>query len=45
MDQRITWWARQLKKAGLDGDMDQLRARALTDLLTGTDSRPGRVHR
>jgi hypothetical protein len=26
-DQRITWWAKQLKKAGLDGDMDQLRAR------------------
>ena len=41
MDQRITWWARQLRDAGLDGDMDQLRARALTDLVTGTDSRPG----
>ena len=41
MDQRITWWARQLRAAGLDGDMDQLRARALTDLVTGTDSRPG----
>src|SRR5207248_3201926 len=40
-DQRITAWARQLKKAGLDGDMDQLRARAFLDLLTGTDSRPG----
>jgi hypothetical protein len=24
-DQRITAWARELKKAGLDGDMDQLR--------------------
>jgi hypothetical protein len=23
-DQRITWWAKRLKKAGLDGDMDQL---------------------
>jgi hypothetical protein len=41
MDQRITWWARQLRTAGLEGDMDQLRARALTDLVTGTDSRPG----
>ena len=41
MDQRITWWARQLRNAGLEGDMDQLRARALTDLVTGTDSRPG----
>src|SRR6185437_11594445 len=40
-DHRITWWARQLKKAVLDGDMDQLRARAFPDLLTGTDSRPG----
>src|SRR5690348_2336769 len=40
-DQRITAWARQLKKAGLEGDMDQLRARAYLDLLTGTDSRPG----
>jgi len=40
-DQRITAWARQLKAAGLEGDMDQLRARAYLDLLTGTDSRPG----
>ena len=39
-DHKITWWARQLKKAGLEGDMDQLRARAFLDLLTGTDSRP-----
>ncbi|HET9975649.1 MAG TPA: DUF222 domain-containing protein, partial [Streptosporangiaceae bacterium] len=39
-DHKITWWARQLKAAGLDGDMDQLRARAFLDLLTGTDSRP-----
>jgi hypothetical protein len=39
-DHRITWWARQLKAAGMDGDMDQLRARAFLDLLTGTDSRP-----
>src|ERR1700685_4199494 len=39
-DQRITWWASQLKKAGLDGSMDQLRARAYLDLLLGKDSRP-----
>jgi hypothetical protein len=40
-DQRIGWWARQLKRAGLDGSMDELRARAYMDLLLGTDSRPG----
>ena len=39
-DQRVTAWARQLRQAGLDGDMDQLRARAFMDLLLGTDSRP-----
>src|SRR5215472_7491316 len=39
-DQRITAWARELKKAGLDGDMDVLRARAYLDLLLGQDSRP-----
>ena len=39
-DQRITWWALQLKAAGLDGDMDELRARAYLDLLLDTDSRP-----
>ena len=39
-DQRITAWARQLKRAGLDGDMDELRARAYLDLLLGKDSRP-----
>src|SRR5271156_1839504 len=38
-DQRITWWATQLKKAGLDGSMDELRARAYLDLLLGKDSR------
>src|SRR5580693_508919 len=38
--QRVTWWARQLKRAGLEGDMDQLRARAYLDILLGTDSRP-----
>ncbi len=39
-DQRVTAWARQLRKAGLEGGMDQLRARAFMDLLLGTDSRP-----
>ena len=41
-DQRITAWARQLKAAGLDGDMDVLRARAYLDILLGQDSRPRR---
>ena len=41
-DQRITAWARQLKAAGLEGDMDVLRARAYLDLLLGQDSRPSR---
>ena len=40
-DQRIAWWAGELKKAGLEGGMDVLRARALVDLLLGRDSRPG----
>jgi hypothetical protein len=39
-DQRITWWAKQLRKAGLDGDMDLLRARAFLDILLGIDSSP-----
>ena len=39
-DQRVTWWARQLRKAGLAGSMDELRARAYLDLLLGMDSRP-----
>ena len=39
-DQKITAWARQLKKAGLEGWMDELRARAYMDMLLGTDSRP-----
>ena len=38
--QRVTAWAKELKRAGLDGDMDQLRARAYLDILLGTDSRP-----
>jgi hypothetical protein len=37
-DQRIAGWARELKKAGLDGGMDELRARAFLDLLLGKDS-------
>jgi hypothetical protein len=41
-DQKITAWARQLKKAGLEGSMDELRARAYLDILLGQDSRPGR---
>jgi hypothetical protein len=39
-DQRVTAWAQELRKAGLDGGMDQLRARAYLDILLGTDSRP-----
>jgi hypothetical protein len=39
-DQKITARARELKKAGLDGSMDELRARAYVDLLLGRDSRP-----
>jgi len=39
-DQRITAWAHELRKAGLAGDMDVLRARAYLDLLLDVDSRP-----
>ena len=39
-DQRITAWAHELRKGGLAGDMDVLRARAYLDLLLGKDSRP-----
>jgi hypothetical protein len=39
-DQRISWWAGELKRAGLEGGMDELRARAFLDLVLGTDSRP-----
>jgi Domain of unknown function (DUF222) len=39
-DQRICWWAGELRQAGLEGGMDELRARAYLDLLLGTDSRP-----
>jgi hypothetical protein len=41
-DQRICWWAGELRRAGLDGGMDELRARAYLDLLLGKDSRPRR---
>jgi len=39
-DQRIGWWAGELKRAGLEGGMDELRARAFLDLVLGKDSRP-----
>src|SRR5690349_9893342 len=39
-DERITWWAGELKRAGLEGGMDELRARAFLDLVLGKDSRP-----
>lgn len=41
IDQRVSWWARQLKKAGLDGSFDELRAQAFADLMLSRDSRPG----
>ena len=40
-DERITAWAQQLRDAGLEGGLDELRARAYLDLLLGKDSRPG----
>ena len=40
-DERITARARELKAAGVEGGLDELRARALLDLLLGQDSRPG----
>jgi uncharacterized protein DUF222 len=39
-DQRINAWAKELRAAGLDGNMDALRARAYLDVLLGIDSRP-----
>ena len=39
-DQRICWWAGELRQAGLEGGTDELRARAYLDLLLGKDSRP-----
>jgi hypothetical protein len=40
VDERITWWADELCKAGLEGGTDAIRARALLDLLLNKDSRP-----
>jgi hypothetical protein len=39
-DQRVTAWAMELRKAGLEGGMDALRAQAFLDILLGMDSRP-----
>jgi hypothetical protein len=39
-DQRVSAWAKELRRAGLDGDMDMLRAQAFLDILLGMDSRP-----
>ena len=39
-DQRVTAWAKELKRAGVEGGMDALRARAYLDILLGMDSRP-----
>ena len=39
-DQAITAYARDLRAAGLDGTMDQLRARAFLDLALGVRSHP-----
>ncbi len=39
-DQRITAYARELRAAGLDGTMDQLRARAFLDFTLGVSSFP-----
>ena len=39
-DQQISWWAGELRTAGLEGGMDELRARAFLDLVLGKDSRP-----
>jgi hypothetical protein len=40
VDERVTWWADELRKAGLEGGTDAIRARALLDLLLNKDSRP-----
>jgi hypothetical protein len=39
-DRRITAWAHELRGAGLESSMDELRARAYLDLLLDKDSRP-----
>ena len=41
-DQRITAYAKELRAAGLDGTLDQLRARAFLDLTLGVRSHPER---
>jgi hypothetical protein len=38
-DQRVNWWAKQLRQAGVEGNMDELRARAYLDILLNRDSR------
>ena len=38
-DQRVNWWAKQLRHAGVAGSMDELRARAYLDILLNRDSR------
>ena len=40
-DQRVNGWARELRRAGVAGSMDELRATAYLDLLLNRDSRPG----
>ena len=39
-DQRVNAWARELRRAGVEGSMDELRATAYLDLLLNRDSRP-----
>ena len=39
-DQRISARVGELKRAGLEGGMDELRARAFLNLVLGKDSRP-----
>ena len=39
-DQRVNAWARELRQAGVEGGMDELRAIAYLDLLLNRDSRP-----
>jgi hypothetical protein len=39
IDQRVSWWARQLKASGLEGSFDELRAQAFADLMLARDSR------
>jgi hypothetical protein len=38
--QRVTAWAKELRKAGVEGGLDALRARTYLDILLGMDSRP-----